>query len=51
MEPGEQVVSAINFRGFILIFGAYGTVLKGDVDNITGEVTFHVCWKLPKKCG
>jgi hypothetical protein len=47
MEPGETVVSAINFRDHILIFGSYGTVLKGVFDAVGDEVTFQVCMKLP----
>ena len=48
MEPGEKVVSAVSHRDFILVFGAYGTVLKMFMD-FDGHPTFRVCAKLQER--
>ncbi len=47
MQPGEQVVSAIQFEGEVLIFGSCGSVLKMTRDGVTGEIQFHPCYELP----
>lgn len=32
LKPGEQVVSAVQFRDMIVVFGSYGTVLIMEYD-------------------
>jgi len=48
MEPGETIVAVTSFRGDLLVFGSYGTVLKGYVEENTGEITFSMHhWNIP----
>jgi len=41
MKPGEKVVAVTNFRGIILVFGEFGTVLTCSYEEMPGLFKFE----------